>query len=98
LAADPAFKGLKATAVQGHEIDVTDSNIREDTSLIDVGPHSALRYNVVNGISDKLRNAWGATFARLHPFAYNRNIVDIEVRDRKGGHVMGISVSACATL
>ena len=95
LAANPEFKGLRATAVHGHEVDVVDSNIRRDAPSLDEGPHGDLKYNVAGGISDKLRSAWQETFAMLHPHAFYRNIVDIEVRDRKGGFVIGISQQEC---
>jgi hypothetical protein len=92
LAASPAFRGIKATAVHGHEVDVIDADILKDSP-------GTIKYSAYGGIDDKLRDAWAATFARLHPFAYNRNIVDIEVRERQDGYVvMGISSGGCATL
>jgi hypothetical protein len=95
LASDPAFKGLRATAVHGHEVDVTDSNVREGTSSNDNGPQDRSKYNLVGGISDKLRDSWVATFVRLHPHAWNARIVTIDVTDNQGRWVMGISVPRC---
>jgi hypothetical protein len=95
---DPAFRGLKATAVHGHEVDVVDTNVRRDVSPLDSGLHGTFRYSLGGGISDKLRNAWRSTFAQLHPNAYNADIVLIEVRDSGGRWVMGISSRDCATL
>lgn len=34
-----------------------DVNVREDAPLMDEGIHGTLKYNVVGGISDKLRDA-----------------------------------------
>jgi hypothetical protein len=92
---DPTFTGLHATAVHGHEVDVTDSNVREGLFLHDDGPEDPSRYNVIGGISDKLRDAWTATFVRLHPHAWNARVVAIDVTDSRGRWVMGISVSRC---
>lgn len=96
LASDQAFKGLRATAVHGHEVDVTDSNIREDISSHDDGPDDPDRYSMVGGISDKLRSAWTTTFLRLHPHAWNARVVTIDVTDSYGRWVMGISAGPCA--
>lgn len=95
LASHPAFKGLKATAVHGHEVDVVDTNVREDAPIVDEGIHRTVKYNRVGGISDKLRDTWSAIFASLHPNAFNRDIVNIQVIDAQGRTVIFISVPQC---
>lgn len=89
LARNPAFRGLKATAVHGHEVDVVDTNVGQDFTFVP---------NHGRGISDKLRDAWRTTFVRLHPHALNAKIVDIDVKDPEGRPVISISSGECVTL
>ena len=97
LRSNPAFKGLTATAVHGHEIDVTDSN----RLTLDSPPgsiNSWAKYNLQGGTGEKLSNAWSSTFPRLHPRERNRNIVQIEIKHPNGRTFFLITHPECNVL
>lgn len=96
LASNAAFNGLRATAVHGHEVDVTDANAHDGEFEIRHGVQDPFRYSEVGGVSDKLRDAWTATFVQLHPHAWNARTVTIDVYDKNGNFAIGISVPQCA--
>jgi hypothetical protein len=94
LRSNPAFKGLAATTVHGHRIDVTDSNPLISHNWRDPVNYEG-KYNLQGGTGEKLRNAWSSTFSRLHPRERNRNIVEIEVKNPVGGTLALISIREC---
>jgi hypothetical protein len=103
LALDPIFTGLRATAVHGHEVDITDLNVRTRLNFDDAGLRKRPiwdpnKYLIHPGITDQLRHAWFETYARLHPRAWRGNVVAIDVKDSLGRHIIDISVPECTPL
>jgi hypothetical protein len=95
LASNPKFEGFRATAVHGHQVDVTDSNVRlgftpasdssQPPSKYDVSKYDVFIDGRNAGLD--LQNAWRETFDRAHPHAWHRRIVSVYVTDRRGRYV-----------
>jgi hypothetical protein len=92
LRANPAFKGITAMAVHGHAVDVVVADGIEWNCLVPTD-HVDKCVPVF-----KLLDAWGATFAKLHPNEFNRDVVLIEARDPHGRSLVPVSSHECATL
>jgi hypothetical protein len=84
LRSNSDFKGITATAVRGHAVYVT---------VKPIGRLDAQARN--SNISHKLYDAWSTTFAKLHPHAFNRDIVNIQPKDPRGRSLVPMSSLAC---
>ncbi len=84
LRSNPEFNGITATAVSGHAVFVV---------VKPMGRLDAQERN--SNASSKLYEMWRATFARLHPHAFNRYIVTIQPKDPRGRPLVPISSQAC---
>jgi hypothetical protein len=89
-AAGSAMQSISATAVHGHEVDITDASI-------EVGSPETMNYyrEGPDAISDRLRNLWNQTYRALHPDDPDRDITTLQVHDRAGKFVIGISMQQC---